>query len=133
MSGYTQAKFNVGDNSVYLSGRNDIGVILIHGRDKHPTFKVANPLRISINQKLKYHILSIQMVTFKGQAWKTHGKHFGNAESRIKSSIAYLRLRGIKRIFLVGSGRECQHITHHDTLILRVWLLLDAGHGFRLL
>jgi len=49
-------------DSAYLDGgTSKIGLILCHGRGAYPTWKVVDPLRKKINERLGYHTLSLQM------------------------------------------------------------------------
>ena len=49
------------DNSVYIDGGdNKNAVIFAHGKGKHPTWLVVDPLRKGTNKNLGYHTLSHQ-------------------------------------------------------------------------
>ncbi len=89
-------------DSVYLEGENSYTVILIHGKGKHPRWKVVEPLRININKELKYHTLSLQMPN-KRKEFKEYAKDFPKAYSIINEAINYLRNeKKIKKIYLIG-------------------------------
>ncbi len=89
--------------SEYIDGGNsDIGIILAHGRGKHPTWLVVDPLRKGINSKLGYHTLSLQMPTGYDN-WKDYANSFTGSYETIKNAISYLKKeKNVKRIFLIG-------------------------------
>ncbi|MBT3063661.1 MAG: alpha/beta hydrolase family protein [Candidatus Thiodiazotropha sp. (ex Lucina pensylvanica)] len=91
------------EGSVYLNGgENRSGVILAHGRGKHPRWLVVNPLRKGIREKLGYHTLSLQMPTGYSD-WKAYATGFPDAYKSIKQAISYLRNeRGVRHVFLLG-------------------------------
>ena len=91
------------DGSVYLDGgENKSGVILAHGKGKHPTWLVVDPLRKGINAKLDYHTLSLQMPTGYSN-WKDYAEGFPDAYSTIEEAILFLKNeKGVSRIFLLG-------------------------------
>ncbi|MET0070158.1 MAG: DUF3530 family protein [Candidatus Thiodiazotropha sp.] len=91
------------DGAVYLNGgESGSGVILAHGRGKHPRWLVVNPLRKGIHEKLGYHTLSLQMPTGYGD-WKAYATGFPDAYKSIKQAISYLRdERGVRHVFLLG-------------------------------
>lgn len=90
-------------DSVYLSGTlNKIGLILCHGRGKHPTWKVVDPLRKGINSKLGYHTLSIQMPN-ENKYWKDYAEDFPVAYKRIQAATDFLKKKkGVTKVFLMG-------------------------------
>lgn len=83
-----------------LQGRENITVILCHGRGQYPDWMVVNPLRKAINQQLGYHTLSIQMPVAE-ISWREYLKLFKDAHQRIRLSIAALKQQGVK-IYLMG-------------------------------
>lgn len=89
--------------SEYIDGGNsNIGIILAHGKGKHPTWLVVEPLRTGINAKLGYHTLSLQMPTGYDD-WKEYADGFPDAYNIIKDAIHYLQKeKNITKIFLIG-------------------------------
>lgn len=89
-------------NSAYLDGASKVGVILCHGRGKHPKWKVVDPLRKGINEKLGYHTLSLQMPAEK-KNWKAYAADFPRAHQEIEAGIAFLRdEKKVGKIYLMG-------------------------------
>ncbi len=89
--------------SEYIDGGNSkTAVLLAHGKGKHPTWLVVDPLRKGINTKLGYHTLSLQMPTGYDN-WKQYADGFPKAYDTIKKAINYLKQeKGVNRIFLIG-------------------------------
>lgn len=89
--------------SAYLDGgTSKIGVILCHGRGHHPKWKVVDPLRQGINEKLGYHTLSLQMPAEK-KNWKAYAADFPRAHQEIEAGIAFLRNeKKVEKIYLMG-------------------------------
>lgn len=87
----------------YLDGNgSSIGVVLCHGRGKHPKWRVVNPLREGIHERLGYHTLSIQMPTSSG-SWKDYDLLFPEAYQRIQAAIDYLKKeKKLQKVYLVG-------------------------------
>lgn len=90
-------------NSAYLAGKESkTALILCHGRGKHPTWKVVDPLRKGVNEQLGYHTLSLQMPNDDKHA-KKYADDFPKAYATIKDGIRYLRdEKGVTTIFLMG-------------------------------
>ena len=90
-------------SNVYLDGKNSkVGIILCHGRGKHPTWLVVNPLRKEINRQLGYHTLSIQMPRLHG-SWREYDSLFPESEQRIKAAIKVLKNeKGVEKVYLMG-------------------------------
>jgi len=90
------------DESVYLKGDGVNGLILAHGKGKHPTWLVVNPVRKGINDELGYHTISLQMPTGYSN-WKDYADGFSNAYSTIEEAIAYLKeTEGVSNVYLFG-------------------------------
>ena len=89
--------------AAYLgSNGSNIGLILAHGRGKHPTWKVVEPLRKGVNEKLGFHTLSLQMPN-GDKKWKKYADDFPAAYDMIKEGIRYLREeKGVTEIYLMG-------------------------------
>lgn len=90
-------------DSVYIDGGDSHkGVILAHGKGKHPTWLVVDPLRTGINSKLGYHTLSLQMPTGYDH-WKEYANSFTDAYDIIKAAIRFLKKeKKVKKIYLIG-------------------------------
>lgn len=91
------------DRSVYLDGGvSKIGVILCHGRGKHPTWKVVDPLRKAIHEQLGYHTLSLQLPAHR-KSWKSYAEDFPKAYEQIEAGIACLKKdKKVDQIYLMG-------------------------------
>ena len=89
--------------SAYLDGGSSkIGVILCHGRGKHATWKVVDPLRKGVHERLGYHTLSLQMPTGK-KKWEDYADNFPRAYKEIEAGIAFLRdEKKVEKIYLMG-------------------------------
>ena len=76
------------ENSVYLDGgTTKKALILAHGRGKHPTWKVVNPLRKGIHEKLGYHTLSLQLPN-DDKKWKKYADDFPEAYKTIIDGVS---------------------------------------------
>jgi len=86
----------------YLDGEGStVGVVLCHGRGKHPTWFVVDPLLKGVHEQLGYHTLSIQMPT--GGSWRDYDVLFPDAYRRITAAIRYLKQeKKVKKVFLMG-------------------------------
>jgi pimeloyl-ACP methyl ester carboxylesterase len=91
------------DGAVYLDGgesRN--GVVLAHGKGKHPTWLVVEPVRKGVNSKLGYHTISLQMPTGYSD-WRDYADGFPEAYKAIEEAIAYLKNeKGVSKVYLFG-------------------------------
>ena len=89
--------------SKYIEGKgSEVAVILAHGRGKHPTWKVVNPLRKGVHRKLGYHTLSLQMPN-ESKKWNEYASDFPKAYEIIREGISFLRdEKGVSKIFLMG-------------------------------
>ena len=101
LAGCASYRFDVKKSSVYLQG-NQTGVVLAHGRGKHPAWKVVNPLRKALNHGPGYSTLSVQMPTYENHHWQVYGDNFDKAELHIKEAIKLLKQRGVNKVYLVG-------------------------------
>lgn len=89
-------------DSVYLEGKSDTALILAHGKGKHLTWLVVNPVRKRVNQILGYHTLSLQMPTGHN-FWEDYAEDFPAAYATINDAIRFLRSeKNIRHIFLMG-------------------------------
>ena len=59
-------------------GDSKVALILAHGRGKHPTWKVVEPLRTGVNGELGYHTLSLQMPN-EDKYWRDYADDFPDA------------------------------------------------------
>lgn len=91
------------DNAVILDGGDSkYGVVLAHGKGKHPTWLVVNPLRKGINEELGYHTISLQMPTGYDH-WKDYADGFDDAFASFRSAIDYLKSqKGVSKVYLIG-------------------------------
>ena len=91
-------------SDAYLDGKDSrVGIVLCHGRGKHPRFLVVEPLRKGIHRRLGYHTLSIQMPTGIGIGWREHEAFFPAAYKKIAAAIKFLKNeKGVNRVYLMG-------------------------------
>jgi len=89
--------------SAYIDGgKSNVGLILAHGKGKHPTWLVVDPVRKGVNEKLGYHTLSLQMPSGYSH-WKDYAEGFPDAYQTINEAIAFLKNeKGVTRVFLIG-------------------------------
>ena len=101
-------------NSAYLDGETSkVGVILCHGRGQHPTWKVVDPLRKGIHEKLGYHTLSLQMPATK-KKWEAYAADFPRALAEIEAGIAFLRNeKKVERIYIMGHSMGSRMATSY--------------------
>ena len=99
----SSAKADKPADYVYLDGGGSkTALILCHGKGKHPTWKVVDPLRKAVNQKLGYHSLSLQMPN-RDTTWKNYAEDFPESYKMIKDGIRYLKKeKGVTTIYLMG-------------------------------
>jgi pimeloyl-ACP methyl ester carboxylesterase len=89
------------DNALYLKGSVDKGIILAHGMNRNPDFKVVKPLRLALNEDLGFYTLSLQMPT--GHAsYKAFDAEQPLVNAMIDQAIAFLQQQGVKTIYLMG-------------------------------
>lgn len=94
--------FDIKDHAFLKAGNSKIAVILCHGRDKHPRWKVVEPLRKEINHQLNWHSLSLQM-PIGDSDWTSHQYLFPQAFQTIDQGINFLKEKhGVTKIFLLG-------------------------------
>ena len=95
-------KFELQDHAWLKADHSKVAVILCHGKDKHPRWKVVEPLRKEIHWQLKLHTLSLQMPV-DDIYWKDYQYLFPQAFQTIDQSIKYLKeTHGVTKIFLLG-------------------------------
>lgn len=94
--------FDIKTDAVYLSGDTDKALILAHGRGKHPTWKVVNPIRKAANNRLGWHTLSLQMPVTDSNDFQSYAIEFDDAYDRIRQTIVFVKSKGIKTIILFG-------------------------------
>ena len=94
--------FDIETDAVYLAGNINKALILAHGRGKHPTWKVVNPIRKSINNRLDWHTLSLQMPVTVSNDFESYAIEFENSYQRIKEAITFVKSKGVKTIVLFG-------------------------------
>ena len=110
----------VPENAYLDGGKSEKAVILCHGRGKHPTWDVVDPLRRDIHDQLGYHTVSLQMPTTNGN-WRTYEEHFPDAYARIAAMVKVLQQKGIKQIYLMGHSM--------GTRMATAYLANNNNHG----
>ncbi|MGI9381946.1 MAG: hypothetical protein ACR2PO_02235 [Methyloligellaceae bacterium] len=101
--------------AAYLDGgASKFGVILLHGRGKHPKWRVVDPLRRGVHARLGYHTLSLQMPKSKSaycrkghpkkkQCWRQYSALFPESYRRIRAGLDFLTAeRGVAVVYLMG-------------------------------
>jgi len=118
--------------SAYLDGGvSKVGVILCHGRGQHPTWKVVDPLRKGINEKLGYHTLSLQMPAEK-KNWKAYADDFPLAHREISDGIVFLRdEKNVETIYLMGHSMGSRMATSYLLSSPRAPIAGFIGVGIR--
>jgi len=111
---FTPAFAGQPSGSAYLDGGGSkVAVILCHGRGQHPTWKVVDPLRKGIHEKLGYHTLSLQMPAGK-KKWEAYAVDFPRARTEIEAGIAFLRNeKKVERIYLMGHSMGSRMATSY--------------------
>lgn len=83
------------EGSVYLDGGDSKnGIVLAHGKGKHPTWLVVDQLRNGINAKLGYHTISLQMPTGYSD-WQDYADGFPDWNNMGSSMSSDQNLAGI--------------------------------------
>ena len=103
--------FNIETNAVYLSGNTNKALILAHGRGKHSTWKVVNPIRKATNNRLNWHTLSLQMPVTNSNDFQSYAIEFDNAYDRIRQAIIFVKSKGVKKIILFGHSMGSRMIS----------------------
>jgi pimeloyl-ACP methyl ester carboxylesterase len=100
------------DGSVYLDGGDSAsGLVLAHGRGKHPTWLVVDPVRKGINEQLGYHTISLQMPTGYSD-WKDYVDGFPEAYGTIAEAVAYLNNeKGVSTVYLFGHSMGARMVS----------------------
>ena len=106
------------DDSAYLDGgENKTALILVHGRGKYPTWKVVDPLRNGVHEKLGYHTLSLQMPN-GDKHWKKYVDDFPGAYNTIKKGIRFLKEeKGVTKIILMGHSMGSRMVSAYVSQI----------------
>lgn len=90
----------------YLDGPSKSAVILAHGQGLYPTSQVVGPLRKDINKELGMPTLSLQMPVVQGkhsnESYLQYEATFPDAYKLIEAAIAFLKEKGIQKIYLMG-------------------------------
>jgi pimeloyl-ACP methyl ester carboxylesterase len=89
--------------SAHMDGNDsNYALILCHGRGKHPTWKVVDPLRKGVHASLGWHMLSLQMPA-EDKNWKKYAHDFPTAFETIQQGIEFLsNEKGVTTIYLMG-------------------------------
>ncbi len=89
--------------SVLLEGEaGRPALLLLHGRGRHPRWKVVEPLRRAVHRELGWTTLSLQMPA-EDKPWRAYAKDFPRAWAVIESALKFVRRKeGAKRVYLLG-------------------------------
>jgi len=94
--------------SVYLAGKTDVGVVLLHGHGGTADGNVVGPLMRMFNTEFGYHTLSLDLPQVTGmsagpQLAAAYAPRYPEVEKRIEQGIDYLvRQKNVKAVYLVG-------------------------------
>jgi len=94
--------------SVYLDGKTDVGVVLLHGHGGTADGNVVGPLMRMFNTEFGYHTLSLDLPQVTGmsagpQLAAAYAPRYPEVEKRIEQGIDYLvRQKNVKAVYLVG-------------------------------
>lgn len=92
-----------GDSEFLDGGDSKSALILAHGRGKHPTWLVVEPLRHGVHEKLGYHTLSLQMPNDDDRHWKEYANDFPEAYRIFDAAVTFLKQeKKVDRIYLMG-------------------------------
>lgn len=102
-------------------GDSEYALILCHGRGKHPTWKVVNPLRKGVNKELGWHTLSLQMPA-DNKSWREYEDDFPKAFDKIRDGIKFLmEKKGVKKVYLMGHSMGSRMVS--------AYVAYNADHG----
>lgn len=94
--------------SVYLDGKTDVGVVLLHGHGGTADGNVVGPLMRMFNAEFGFHTLSLDLPQVTGmspgpQLAAAYAPRYPEVERRIEQGIDYLvREKHVKTVYLVG-------------------------------
>ncbi len=94
--------------SVYLDGKTDVGVVLLHGHGGTADGNVVGPLMRMFNAEFGFHTLSLDLPQVAGmsagpQLAAAYAPRYPEVEKRIEQGIDYLvREKNVKTVYLVG-------------------------------
>jgi pimeloyl-ACP methyl ester carboxylesterase len=103
--------------SVYLSGKADIGVVLLHGHGGTADGNVVGPLMRMFNTEFGYHTLSLDLPQVTGvsagpQLATAYAPRYPEVEKLIEQGIDYLvRQKNVKTLYLVGFSAGARMMT----------------------
>lgn len=94
--------------SVYLAGKTDVGVVLLHGHGGTSDGNVVGPLMKMFNADFGFHTLSLDLPQVAGtppgpQLAAAYAPRYPEVEKLIDQGIDYLtREKNVKTVYLVG-------------------------------
>lgn len=91
-------------------------VIVMHGTGVHPDWQqVIQPLRVGLTQ-FKWNTLSIQMPVLANDVeYSKYAPLYDEVAPRINEAIKYLKIRGIKKIVLLGHSQGAAMTAYYLT------------------
>lgn len=91
------------EDSVYLDGgESSKALILAHGKGKHPTWLVVDPVRKGVHEELGYHTISLQMPTGFSD-WREYADGFPDAYQTFEQAISFLKKeKNVTHVYLFG-------------------------------
>jgi pimeloyl-ACP methyl ester carboxylesterase len=103
--------------SVYLAGKTDVGVVLLHGHGGTADGNVVGPLMRVFNDEFGFHTLSLDLPQVTGtpvgpQLAAAYAPRYPEVESLIEQGIDYLaREKHVKTLYLVGFSAGTRMMT----------------------
>lgn len=103
--------------SVYLEGKTDVGVVLLHGHGGTADGNVVGPLMRMFNTEFGFHTLSLDLPQVTGmsvgpQLAAAYAPRYPEVERLIEQGIDYLsREKNVKTVYLVGFSAGARMMT----------------------
>lgn len=94
--------------SVYLAGKTDVGVVLLHGHGGTADGNVVGPLMRMFNTEFGFHTLSLDLPQVTGMSTgpllaAAYAPRYPEVEKLIEQGVDYLsREKNVKTVYLVG-------------------------------
>ena len=103
--------------SVYLDGKTETGVVLLHGHGGTADGNVVGPLMRMFNTEFGYHTLSLDLPQVmekvaRPQLAAAYAPRYPEVEKRIEQGIDFLvRQKNVKAVYLVGFSAGARMMT----------------------
>ena len=103
--------------SVYLAGKTDVGVVLLHGHGGTAEGNVVGPLMRMFNTEFGFHTLSLDLPQVTGMSAgprlaAAYAPRYAEVEKLIEQGVDYLsREKNVKTVYLVGFSAGARMMT----------------------